>query len=434
MKRTHHSPPSISAEWPALPVLFSLALWFAPAGVAGESTSDWPQWGGVGRDFHAASTELASSWPASGPRVLWRRDLGEGNSAIAAVGDRLYTMYRDDDREVVVALDRETGETAWEVGWETPLWEGFYGEYGPGPHTTPLVADGRLYATGIAGRLVCLDAATGREFWHRELWAGVDLSTKEFGPAQLGYSASPLLHDGRLVVLGGDAARGVMALDPQSGDVLWTTEGLEPAFASPIAIRVGDREQIVAFVAHEVAGLDPQTGAILWRAPHETSYLVNAMTPVWDGRDTLFLSSAYDSGSRALRLSVAGGKPTVSEIWSSKRIEVHHQSAVLLGGRVYASSGDFGPAFLVVFEPDSGEVVAQERGFAKANLLAAGERIVVLDEDGVLALATPTDDGLRIDARADVFSTRSWAVPTLTGTTLYARDRKEIVAFDLAGS
>lgn len=409
-----------------------VCLLLATTAVSAEPSS-WPQWGGPERDFQVTGAELAG-WGEDGPKVLWRRELGDGNSAIAVVGDRLFTMYRKDDREHVTALDRRTGATVWVHSWAArPIWETFYADFGYGPHVTPLVADGRLYAAGMAGRLVCLDAADGSEIWSRELWQGVDLASRKFGPLQLGYAASPLLHDGRLIVIGGSPEAAVLALDPATGASLWTASGLEPAFASPIVIDLDGSEQIVVFVADEIAGLDPATGAVLWRAEHETDYYVNASTPIWDGDDTLFVSSAYGSGSRALRLRRTEEGVEVDELWASRQVQVHHQSAVLIDGTVYASSGDFGPAFLKTVRLADGEVLSQERGFAKANLIAAGERLVILDEDGDLALATATPEGPKIEARAKVFESRSWTVPTLVGSTLYARDREEIVAFDLGG-
>ncbi len=415
-----------SAAWMILALGGAVAL-------LGEGSGEWPQFGGPERTFQVPTGPVAG-WGEDGPRELWRRSLGDGNSTIAAAGERLYTMYRKDDREVIVALDRSNGETIWEYGWDAvPLWETFFDQFGLGPHVTPLVVGGRLYAAGFAGRLVCLDVASGDEVWTRELWQDIDLGAKEFGPRQLGYSGSPLLHDGRLIVVGGEIEAGLLALDPTTGETVWSTTGVEPAFASPIVIESGGREQIIWFAADEVVGVDPADGSVLWRWEHKTDFYVNATPPIWDGKDTLFLSSAYGSGSRALRLTTSDGKVEVSELWADKGVQVHHQSAVLIDGLVYASSGDFGPAFLKTVRLADGEVVSQERGFAKANLIAAGDRLLILDEDGVLAVARTSPEGPVVEARADVMKSRSWSSPTLVGSTLYVRDREEIVALDLGG-
>jgi len=202
-----------SSALPILTILVLLAAALTPGALPAEAADgDWPQWGGGSRDFQAAPVTLASAWSEGGPKELWRRELGDGNSGIAVVGDRLFTMYREDGAEAVVALDRATGNTVWETRWQArPVWETFFAQFGFGPHATPLIADGRLYTAGFAGRLVCLDAATGDTLWVRELWAETDLASREFGPLQLGYASSPLLHDGRLIVMG-DPTSGVLAV------------------------------------------------------------------------------------------------------------------------------------------------------------------------------------------------------------------------------
>ena len=60
--------------------------------------------------------------------------------------------------------------------------------------------------------------------------------------------------------------------------------------------------------------------------------------------------------------------------------------------------------------------------------------IIIMDEDGDLVLVTMSPEGIEELARASIFDTTSWTVPTLVGTTLYARDRQKIVALDLGPS
>jgi outer membrane protein assembly factor BamB len=395
--------------------------------------SSWPQWGGPGRDFRIPGARLASEWPADGPRRLWRRELGDGNSGIALVDGRLYTMYRRGVEEVVVALDAGDGRTLWESASAQQTWKGFLDEYGLGPHTTPLVEDGRVYAVGIGGRLRCLDAATGDQVWSRELWEAFDVGAFEYGPAQLGYSSSPLAFGDKIIAVGGGDGRAVIALDRASGEISWRSQDFPPGFASPILIDLEGDPQLVVFAADRVAGLDPEDGRPLWSHPHVTPYMVNASTPVWGPDNLLFVSSAYDTGGRGLLLRRSGSRTGVSEAWSSREVEVHHQTAVRLGDVIHASSGDFGPAFLTGVDATTGETLYKVRGFAKANLLAAGEHLLVLDEDGVLALLEVGAGEPRVLARTQLFEARSWTVPTLVDGVLYARDRREMVALDLRG-
>ena len=136
------------------------------------------------------------------------------------------------------------------------------------------------------------------------------------------------------------------------------------------------------------------------------------------------MSSAYSTGSRAIELRQAGGKTTVAEKWFSNRMRVHIGTIIRLGDHVYASSGDFGPAFLTAVDLKTGKIAWQDRSFARAQLLYADGKLIILDEDGNLGLATVSPQGLKVLARAAVLSNVAWTPPTLAGTTLYVRDRK----------
>jgi outer membrane protein assembly factor BamB len=229
----------------------------------------------------------------------------------------------------------------------------------------------------------------------------------------------------------GGKGQAVMAFDRRTGAVAWKNHSFPPAPSSPILIDVDGQDQLVFFHGDGVAGVDPRGGPMLWNHRHTTDWDLNISTPVWGAGNLLFISSAYGSGSRMLQLAQAGGKTTVRELWYSNRMKVHIGNAVRLGDRVYGSSGDFGPALVTAVEALTGEVAWQQRGFARATLVAADGRLLLLDEDGTLALATVGPQGLDVASRAEVLSGRAWTAPTLVGTRLYLRDRANIKAFDL---
>ena len=391
--------------------------------------AQWSQWGGPNRDFMTEAVALSTDWGDSGPKQLWKRDLGEGYSTIVVDDGVLYTMYRRGDDEVVVALNAKDGKTIWEYAYPSPKWGDFNTHFGPGPHATPLVVGDYIYTIGVRVHLHCLNKKTGKKVWAHDLW-------KKFGakPPDRGYSSSPIAYKGSLILpVGGSTGYGIVAFDLKSGEVTWNSQDHGPTFSSPIVINVDGQEQLVIFEGDQVIGLEPNTGALLWSHTHRTQYNINAMTPVWSAKDNLmFLSSAYDAGSRVIQLTQKDGKTAVKEVWFSKRMEVHHGTAVRLGDRVYGSSGDFGPAFLMGIDVKTGDVAIRQRGFAKATVLSVGTDLIVLDEAGELGIVTPKDDAFEVKAKASIFTTRAWAVPTLVGTTLYARDRKEIVALDLS--
>jgi len=388
--------------------------------------ADWPQWGGPRRDFTAAAATLAETWPEAGPRRIWQRPLGDGYSAISVVASRLFTMYRRGDEDVVVALDAATGATVWEQADAAPFSAEYDMSHGPGPHATPLVSGGRVFAAGATGVLSALDQASGRLLWRHDL-------VREFGvaPRPNGYACSPLAFGDTVIVFVGGTDHAVVAFRQHDGSVAWHSGDFRNSASSPLLIDVDGEPQLVAFLYEEVAGLDPRDGRLLWRQPHVTEFGLNVSLPLWGDDGLLFISAAYGGGSRVLRVTRVGDHTGVEELWHSRLMRIHFGNALRLGDFVIASSGDFGPAPLTAIDVHTGQVLWRNRSLARASLLRAGERVILLDEDGQLALASATRAGLELHTRTQLFDGLSWTVPTLDGAVLYARDRKSIVALDL---
>jgi outer membrane protein assembly factor BamB len=145
----------------------------------------------------------------------------------------------------------------------------------------------------------------------------------------------------------------------------------------------------------------------------------------------LFVSSAYGIGGRVLHLSRRGSRTIVRELWQSERTRIHKENAIRLGDVIYASTGHLGPAFFTAIDVKTGGVLWQDRRFSHANFLHADGKFIILDEDGRLALATPTARGLNVHGQVEILTSRSWTAPTLVGRTLYLRDRKKIMAVQL---
>ncbi len=388
---------------------------------------EWPQWGGPNRDFKVPAQGIKDNWPAGAPKQLWSRPLGEGHSAILVDSPRLYTMYSSSDREVIIALDPSTGRTLWEFPYGAAT-QGMALENGNGPHSTPLIVGNLIYAVGVKGTMHALDKNNGRMVWKHDLWS--ELKGQYNGR---GYSPSPLAYKNTVIVpVGGLSGQCLMAFDLQTGNVVWKNLNFSPAPASPIIINVGGQDQLVGFGANEIFGADPTNGNLLWSHPHKTDYGLNISTPVWDPSDNLlFMSSAYGTGSRALRLARNGNQTTATQVWANNRMRIHIGTVVRIGDYAYGSSGDFGPAFMTAINVKTGQIAWQDRSLARASFLHADNKLIILDEDGTLAIASPGQSGLTIHAKASVMKNRAWTVPTLAGTKLYLRDRRTIVALDL---
>ncbi len=387
-------------------------------------SNDWKQWGGAHRDFTSDVKGLAPSWSANGPRRLWVRDMGEGYSAISVDGSVLYSMYQKDEREIVIAMDGKSGKTLWEYAYQAPITNKM--SNAPGPRATPLIIGNLIYTAGATGKFHCLDKRNGKVVWAHDLF-------KEFnGYVQDEYYASsPLAYKNTIIVPVGAPDGSIIAFNQKDGAVVWKKQNFKISYASPLLIKVDGQDQVVLMMEEAVIGIDPNNGELLWSYAHKNRTKTNVSTPVWGNDNILFCSSAYDSGSRGLKLTRTGDKTTVEEVWYQPRLRVHMTNAMRIGDIVYASSGDFGPAPFTAVDIKSGQILWQVRVLAKASFIYADGRFIMLDEDGNLALATPEKDGLKILSKVELLTKTAWTPPTLAGTKLYIRDRKTIMALDL---
>ena len=180
-----------------------------------------------------------------------------------------------------------------------------------------------------------------------------------------------------------------------------------------------------------VASSSLENGEVLWAHVHDAGNDFNFSLPIWGDDHILFSSSAYRSGSRAIRLERSAEITTTEELWFTNRTKFQFLNAVRVGDTVYGTHGERSGAFLTALDIKTGERLWRHRGFSQSTLLYADGKLIVMTEDGELALARVTPEGLTVLAQTQLFDTRSWTVPTLVSTTLYARDREEIVALDL---
>jgi outer membrane protein assembly factor BamB len=414
-------------------VLASVAVGAQERGYA-----EWPQWGGPHRNFTVETSGLADTWPDAGPRVIWSRPLGTGHSSIVARGGRLFTMYRAgngrakqgpwDAEEVVVAIDAKTGKTLWEYKYPSKI-EDF--SFGAGPHSTPIVIGDRVFTFGTNKQVHAFDVRTGRVVWSHDLVKEFNSPTLLIRPVvKTGYGCSPIAFRDTIICSVGGPGQSVMAFRTSDGAVVWKSGDFLTSEAPPILIDIAGAQQLVVVGGGTVNGLDPASGQILWSYPHDPGNDLNCSTPLWNG-DLLFVSSAYKAGSRAIRLRTAGGATIPEEAWFTNRVRFMFLSALRLGDVVYGTTGDFGPAFLTALDLKTGQSNWQHRGFGRASLLYADGKAIILDEDGDLALATLSPEGVDVRSQARIFETTSWSAPALVGRTLYARDREKMVALDL---
>ena len=410
----------------AAPLLVLFELFAFGQKAAGD---DWLTWGGKNRDFIVtAPVKLADSWPPAGPKRLWIRPLGDGYSAIAVEKSILYTAFRRGGQDVVTALDASSGKTLWEFGYDNPFKNSFSEKVGPGPYAMPQIVGDRLFTASGTGKIHALDKKTGKVIWRHDLYNEFHATRLEFG-----YSCHGLPYKDTIIYQTGGDGDAMIAFRQSDGAVAWKGLRFKNSHASPILIQVDGQTQAAGVAANSVFGFNPDNGALLWSHPHVTNYGLAVSTPVWAPRagNILFVASAYGTGGRALQLSQSGGKTTARELWADTHHQLHLGNAIEKDGTVYFSRSYDGPVFTAAVDLKTGAIKWQNRGFAKAQLLAADGKMILADQDGTLALCRMTPQKLEILSKASILENIAWTPPTLVGTTLYLRDRKTIAAYDV---
>ncbi|MBI5764576.1 MAG: PQQ-binding-like beta-propeller repeat protein [Planctomycetes bacterium] len=412
------------------------------------SNAQWTQWGGPTRDFKVDGVKLADAWPKEGPKVKWSRELGPGYSAILVDEGIVYAMYHttqaaaegppmdqstkppDTDkggRDHVIAMDADDGRIKWEYDYENIAAKGQALDFGKGPNATPIIFGKHLYTISFTGRMFQFNRNTGKSGFIKDLVGEFGGKMQEFG-----YSAAPIMHGKNLIVLVGGKDAGVIAINTVSGDVAWKSAAYDISYASPILITVDGDDQIVFMTPTEVVAISAKDGAFRWKHEHANSYKNNCFMPIWDaGRRLLFVSSHSDGGSRTLKIGKAGDTWKAEQVWFDKKTRVFHSSGVLVGDTIYATLSDEPPTFLAAVNILTGEVKWKERGFNKANVLHADGKLIILDEDGQLALAKASPEKCEILSKVQLLDKVAWTAPTLVKDTLYVRDQKKIMALSV---
>jgi len=387
----------------------------------------WTQWGGPHRNFQTEAAGLKDQWPAAGPKVVWKRPLWEGYSSVAVENNVLYTMYGRPQEEIVLACDATNGKTLWEHATPMTFRSDAAADMGNGPYSTPLIVGDRLFTTGVAGRLQAIEKKTGKLLWTQQLWLDHKGTRVMYG-----YASSPLAFRETVIVPVGGHGRAVMAFRQQDGSVVWAKNDFDNAYSSPLLIDVDGLEQLAMLMDGAVIAVNPHNGDLQWQVPFRAGYGIAVSTPVWGAGNLLFVSAEYDAGAKVIHLQRSGLQTKASEVWASNRLRLHHGNAMRLGDTAYLSSGGKGSvAIFTAVDVPSGKILWQDRSIGKATFVWADQKLITLDGDGNLMLVHPSPGGFKVAAKAELMTSLAWSPPTLVGTRLYMRDRRNMMAVDL---
>ena len=406
-------------------VLFSLVILvpLSPSLFAA-ATNDWPQFLGPQRNGTYAGTPLARAWPKEGPRVVWKRDVGQGFAGTAISDGRLILFHRVDDRAVVECLAAKTGQEIWKAGYPTDYRDDFGSD--EGPRATPTIADGRLFTFGAEGKLNCWKLESGESAW------SID-TVKEFGASKgfFGRVCSPWVENDLVVAtLGGGDGAGVVAFGVSDGKMRWKATKDEASYASPIATSINGTRYLLALTREALVALQPADGRVVFRYPWRPamSASVSAATPLVVD-DLIFLSASYGAGARLLRFKESGPET----IWSGDdTLSNHYATSVHHEGFLYGWHGrqEHGCELRCV-EFKTGKIMWKESGLRAGTVTLAGNELLVLTERGELIRAAASPAGFNPTARVHVLPSEVRTSPALANGLMFARSKNRLLCFDL---
>jgi len=401
------------------------------ASQAAALAGDWPSWRGPLRDAVARETGLLAEWPDGGPPLKWKIDgLGGGYSSIAISSGRIMTIGNRDGTAVLIALDQTSGNELWAAA------------VGPGePNCTPTIDNGRVYALGREGDLVCVEAKSGRELWRRHLG-------NDFGGRMMsgwGYSESPLVDGDRLICTPGATDAVLLALDKHSGDVVWkapapsggTTRGTAGAgYSSVVVSNACGVRQYVQLAGQGLISAAADDGRLLWTYNRIANGTANIPTPIIDG-DHVFCSSGYGTGAALLKVIARDGNVGIEEVYflPAKTMQNHHGGMVLVDGYIYCGHGH-NDGFPICLEMKTGKVAwrgGRGPGSGSAAVLHADGHLYFRYEDGVMALIATRPDTYQLKGqfRLATVNGKSWPHPVIADGLMYLRDQQTLLCYDV---
>lgn len=380
----------------------------------------WTDFRGPFRDGHYREQPIRTKWPAGGLKPLWKQPIGGGYASFVIAANRAFTIEQRGPQEVVSGYDVRTGRELWTNGWNALFTESLGGD---GPRATPTWADGIVYALGATGELRALNDGTGRVLWRTNILDDNGATNLDWGMA-----ASPLVVGDTVVVLpGGPNGRSVVAYYRRTGKRAWSALGDKQAYSSPMLVTLGGVAQIVVFSATRLMGLSPDRGELLWDYPWQTPFDINAGQPLLVGDNRIFLSSGYGTGAAVIELTPNGSRFSVREVWRNNRMKNQFTSSVLHEGFVYGLD----EAILACLDVATGQLRWKGGRYGYGQVLLANGHLIVLAENGDLALVRATPERHEELARFPVLNGKTWNHPAMADGHLLIRNLAEMAAFDL---
>lgn len=388
-------------------------------------SADWPCWRGASLDGKSTLEGIQKDWEKGLP-LMWEVNyLCQGEESVAwsgpvVQGNRVVVTGRDKSHDLVFCLHAETGKLIWQTKYESPA----DGKFGTGPRSTPAIDGEYVYTYGRSGDLACWSLFDGTLVWKKNVM-------NEGGQVpEWGFSSSPLVFEGMVIVSGGGEAR-LIAVDKLSGETAWRTPGGEAGYASVIPVQLPGKTGLLHFHGTGLACIKAEDGQVLWDMPWETDYFVNAVTPIITG-DTVFITSGYKTGGRAIKITEEG----YTILWTNKEIASQLSDQILIDGYLYGytAEGNNNSPFKCV-RLSTGEAMWNTKSLGGGACILVDGHLICLDVKGNLYLVKPHPGGLELAGEfrhaIPKVKQQSWTAPVVANGKLYLRYMQKLICYDL---
>jgi outer membrane protein assembly factor BamB len=386
--------------------------------VAAPVRAEWPGFRGPSRDAVIHGTHVNTDWSSRPPVEIWRRQIGPGWSSFAVSGDLIYTQEQRGDAEIVACYRLSTGEPVWVHRDAARFWES---NGGPGPRGTPTLSAGRVYTLGATGILNALDAASGQRIWSHNAATDTGVTVPDWG-----VTSSPLIiGDVVIVAISGQ----LVGYEATTGKLRWIGPKGGAGYSSPHLLTLNGVAQIVLLRGSRTISVDPKDGALLWE--HVWQPGVGIVQPGITA-DGLLISTGDAMGGLGIRRVAVTHKPEgwqVEERWTTRGLKPYFNDFVIHKGHAYGFDG----SILAAIDLSDGtrKWKGGRYGSGQMVLLAEQDLLLVVSEDGEIALVGATPDKFTELARLPVLNAKTWNHPVLVNNILVVRNGEEMAAIRL---
>ena len=397
----------------------SLSLAFFPS-----MADDWPGFGGARRDGASTEKGLRLEWGDDEPKPLWKAKVGAGYSSVIEAVGLAYTVGNANGKNTIFCFDANSGEKKWTHSFPCEKAPKYFDG---GSRATPAVADGILYLASHEGAFFAFEAKTGKVLWSKNLIEDFNGRRPTWG-----FSGSPLVSDGKVIVDTGSKDGALVAMNAKTGDLVWRGGSDEAGYASPM-LRANKPTEILVFNRAGLCSFLLTDGKPLYRFQHKTRYGINAAQPL-DTGNSILISSAYGKGSALVDVS---GR-TAKAIWETESFSSQMASLVKKDNYAYGIHGQTGArakyATLCCLDIRKGSNRWEQKGFGLGSVILVGDTLVILSDSGELALAEANPAGYVEKARFQVLGGKDgWTPPSYANGRLYCRSsRGDIVCLGMA--